>query len=84
MAALGSAPRVEYSGAELPDLFQIMVDLGMAASKGQARKDAKGGGVYVNQERVGDDYAPSAASFIEGRVMLIRKGKKNYGLVVLS
>jgi len=82
LSALESAPRVEYAAAELPDLFQIMTDLGMAASKGQARKDTKGGGVYVNQERVDDTYEPSTDSFLGGKVMILRKGKKNYGLVV--
>jgi tyrosyl-tRNA synthetase len=82
LSALESAPHAEYSATELPDLFQIMVDLGMAKSKGQARKDTKGGGVYVNQARVGEDFVPAAESFIDGKVMLLRKGKKNYGLVV--
>ncbi len=81
-AALGSAPQLNCELKELPDLPQIMVDLGMATSKGQARKDMKGGGVYVNQERVSPDFAPTPESFIDSKVMLIRKGKKNYGLVV--
>ncbi len=81
-AALGSAPQVTYDLKELPDLPQIMVDLGMATSKGQARKDMKGGGVYVNQERISPDFNPTPKSFIDSKVMLIRKGKKNYGLVV--
>ncbi|MBU1248853.1 MAG: tyrosine--tRNA ligase, partial [Proteobacteria bacterium] len=81
-SALTSAPQVSYPLADLPDLPQMMVDLEMASSKGQARKDMKAGGVYVNQERVGEDFTPQAESFIEGQVLLLRKGKKNYGLVV--
>lgn len=83
-SALESAPSKTYPLNELPDLFQIMVDLGMAKSKGQARKDTKGGGVYINQQRVNEEFSPGAESFIEGKVMLLRKGKKNYGLVIAN
>ena len=84
LSALDSAPRRAYAPGELPDLPQMLVDLGLAKSKGQARKDMQGGGVYVNQERVAADFVPAAERFIDGRVLLIRKGKKNYGLVTLG
>ncbi len=81
-SALESAPSKAYPLNDLPDLFQIMVDLGFSKSKGQARKDTKGGGVYINQQRVNEKFIPGADSFIEGKVMLLRKGKKNYGLII--
>ncbi|OEU66832.1 MAG: tyrosine--tRNA ligase [Desulfovibrio sp. S3730MH75] len=80
--AMEAAPGVEYDTADIPDLAQILMDLGLSKSKGQARKDIKAGGLYINNERVDDyDYAPVDADFIGGEAMLIRKGKKNYGLV---
>lgn len=83
--AMEAAPGVEYAKGELPDLPQILLDLGMVKSKGQARKDIKGGGLYINNERVADfEYVPGDADFIGGECMLIRKGKKNYGLVTLK
>ncbi len=81
-SALESAPSKAYPLNDLPDLFQIMVDLGFSKSKGQARKDTKGGGVYINQQRVNEEFTTGAESFIEGKVMLLRKGKKNYGLII--
>jgi tyrosyl-tRNA synthetase len=83
-SALESAPSMSYPLAQLPDLFQIMVDLGMAKSKGQARKDTKGGGVYINQQRVDENFSPGPGDFIDDRVMLVRKGKKNYGLIIAA
>ena len=80
--ALDSAPTQTYSKAALPDVFQMLVDLGLAKSKGQARKDAQAGGVYVNNERMAPDFTPTAESLIGGKLLLLRKGKKNYGLVV--
>ena len=79
-AALEAAPSIEYaSDAALTD---VLVELGLCPSKGQARKDIKAGGVYVNNERVGDEnMVPASADFIGGQVLVLRKGKKNYGLV---
>ncbi|WP_022663249.1 tyrosine--tRNA ligase [Paucidesulfovibrio longus] len=82
--ALGAAPAITCARGELPDVPQMLVDLGLAKSKGQARKDMQAGGVYVNQQRADADYAPSESDFIGGELLLLRKGKKNYGLVVLG
>jgi len=80
-AALESAPNQHYLVADLPDLPQMLVDLNLVKSKGQARKDIKGGGVYINGERVEDGKEIADSDFIAGELMVIRKGKKNYGLV---
>jgi tyrosyl-tRNA synthetase len=82
--ALGAAPAITCARGALPDVPQMLVDLGLAKSKGQARKDMQAGGVYVNQQRADADYAPSESDFIGGELLLLRKGKKNYGLVVLG
>lgn len=80
--AMEAAPVKEYAAAELPDIPQILVDLGLSKSKGQARKDITGGGFYINNERVDDPaYVLADSDFIGNEVMLLRKGKKNYGLV---
>ncbi|MEG6549116.1 tyrosine--tRNA ligase [Desulfocurvibacter africanus] len=76
------APSVSYPGLEgLPDLPQILVDLGLSKSKGQARKDLEQGGVYVNNCRIDLTWKPSAGDLLHGQALLVRKGKKNYGLV---
>jgi len=80
-SALESAPNRHYASGDLPDLPQMLVDLKLVTSKGQARKDIKGGGVYINGERVNDGEDIAESDFIAGELMVIRKGKKNYGLV---
>lgn len=81
-AAMEAAPATEYAPSELPDMPQILVDLGLSKSKGQARKDINAGGLYINNERVDDAaYVPGDSDFLGGEVMLLRKGKKNYGLI---
>lgn len=80
---LAEAPSTNYPSLDaVPELPQVLLDLGLVSSKGQARKDIQAGGVYVNQERVRDlDYQPADEDLIHGQGFLVRKGKKNYALV---
>ncbi|CCH49811.1 tyrosine--tRNA ligase [Pseudodesulfovibrio piezophilus] len=80
-AALESAPSRHYAPGDVPDIPQMLVDLKLVASKGQARKDIKGGGVYFNGNRVEDGQDVTDHDFIGGELLVIRKGKKNYGLI---
>lgn len=90
-AALESAPAKDYQFAALPDLPQILVDLGLCPSKGQARKDIQAGAVSLNGEKVADPARTLAEADFFGEVnathgafLVLRKGKKNYGLVRLG
>ena len=75
------APDLEGEGVSLADL---LVSCDLASSKGDARRSIEGGGVYVNSERVDDTAASvTSAQAIEGRFVLLRKGKKNYHLVAI-
>jgi tyrosyl-tRNA synthetase len=65
-------------------LVDLMVESGIASSKGDARRSIEGGGVYVNNVRVEDaTRALTLDDTIEGRFLLIRKGKKQYHLVAV-
>jgi tyrosyl-tRNA synthetase len=71
----------KFDGAGMP-LIDLLVDSGLCPSKGQARKDIQGGGVYVNNVREGDfQRAVSSKELLFGRHLLLRKGKKNYVVV---
>jgi len=84
-AALDSAPRATYARGEVPALPQILADLGLVKSKGQARTDIAAGAVRVNMAQVTDPaYAPGEADFLHGEILLIKKGKKNWGVVTLG
>jgi tyrosyl-tRNA synthetase len=90
-AALESAPTRDYQFDALPDLPQILVDLGLCPSKGQARKDMQAGAISLNGERIADSTRPLAEADFFGEVnathgafLVLRKGKKNYGLVRLG
>ena len=48
-------------------------------SRGEARRAFAEGGAYLNNERVDDpDYVPTAADFLGGKVLVLRRGKKNF------
>jgi len=52
-------------------------------SKGELRKMAQQGGLMINKEKVADAYAPANADMLlNGRYMLVQKGKKNYFLLI--
>ena len=57
----------------------------LAASKGEAARLIKGGGVYVNNRRVADERARlTRDQAIGGQVFVLRKGQRQYHLVKLE
>jgi tyrosyl-tRNA synthetase len=76
-------PKERFEGEGYP-LVELLVDVGLFPSKGEARRAISGGGVYVNNIRVSDVQDKiSLLRAIEGKVLILRKGKKNYLLVKL-
>ena len=79
-------PSSELRGSALQDGGVPVVDLvaesGLATSRGQARRDVQGGGIYLNNRRVDDPaQAATLADAIDGQFLVLRKGKKRYHLV---
>jgi tyrosyl-tRNA synthetase len=63
-------------------LLELLVVAGLCASKGQARKDLEGGGVYVSNTRETNlQRAITPADLLFGKYVLLRKGKRNYAVV---
>ena len=71
--------RLASEGVAITDL---LAESGIAGSKGEARRLIEGGGVYLNGERIpGVELRVGAADAIDGRVLLLRKGKKQNHVV---
>ena len=84
-AALESAPGHVYPGrAEIPNVAAVLTELGLCLSKSQARKDLAAGAVSVNNAKIAEGYDFPERDFIGGELLVIRKGKKNYGVVRLK
>lgn len=76
-----SVARDELSGEGLP-VVDLALRAGLERSKGQARRLIDNGGLYLNNEPVSDAGATvGLATAIDGQVIVLRKGKKQYHLV---
>ncbi len=64
------------------DLIPLLVECGLASSKGDARRAIEQGAVSVNGERVGPGAALGPGSVLHGRYVVLRKGKRSYALLV--
>ncbi len=74
--------RLEGAGTSLIDL---LVHSGLCPSKGQARKDIVGGGIYLNNIRVGEITRTAATSdLLFGKHLLLRKGKRSYAVLTIT
>ena len=85
----GEVPTCELStdrfGGEGLWLPELLHEAGLAQSRGQARKDVKGGGVYVNGKRIDDEqHKLTASDLMFGKYVLLRRGKRNYAVVIAS
>ncbi len=71
----------DLAGEGLP-VADLLAATDLATSKGDARRSIKGGGVYLNNRRVGDpSQMVSIAETIEGQFLVLRKGRRRYHLV---
>jgi tyrosyl-tRNA synthetase len=83
---VGEVPTKELERGKLEGTGTPIVDLlvhsGLAPSKGQARKDVEGGGIYLNNARVGEvARSVATADLLFGKYLLLRKGKRTYTVV---
>jgi tyrosyl-tRNA synthetase len=84
---VGEVPTKEIEAAHLDGggkaIVELLVHGGLCPSKGQARKDLEGGGVYLNNVRETDfQRMATKKDLLFGKYLLLRKGKRNY--VVIS
>jgi len=54
---------------------------GIFASKGEARRMIKDNAVSLNKQKVSDDHVITTSDLLNGKYILVQKGKKNYFLV---
>ena len=78
-AALREAGSVQVKRADgLPTVVDLLVETGLSASKGAARRTVGEGGAYLNNHRVDSpDHVPSEGDLIGGSWLVLRRGKKN-------
>ena len=82
---VGEVPSKEIERTKLDagiPVVELLVHAGLCPSKGQARKDIEGGGIYINNVREADPQRSVASKeLLFGKHLLLRKGKRNYVVV---
>lgn len=82
-------PGVEISRTEFESIEDVTTLLSetskgtIFSSKGEARRMIKNGGVSVNKVKLTDPLATVDTDLIQGKYLLIQKGKKNYHLITV-
>lgn len=77
-------PSTEFSHEKILNskLIDLLVEIGLQSSKGEARRLLRNGGVYINNEKIEDENCVIVDKYlIDKRLMLISAGKKNKVLV---
>jgi len=74
--------KVDGAGFTLGDALVLS---GLAPSKGEAKRLVQGGGIAVNNSRADDVRRTiSISDFIDGKVVVLRKGAKSYHLIRIA
>ena len=88
LQVMEGVPTVNVTLAQLGegyDLVSLLADTQIFPSKGEARKMWQAGGLSINKEKINSEFTTvTKAQLLQGKYMLIQKGKKNYYLVVAS
>ncbi|ROO84090.1 tyrosyl-tRNA synthetase [Actinocorallia herbida] len=84
-AALAETPKAEVPAGELPSVADLLVASGLCASKSEARRAIKQGGAYLNNVKVaGEEAVPETADLLHGRFLVLRRGKRTLGSVIVG
>jgi tyrosyl-tRNA synthetase len=82
-------PKASISKTELEGGVNIVEFLstkcGILSSKGEAKRLIQNGGVSLNKVKIPDlEYKVQSDSLLNGKYILVQKGKKNYVLVTIK
>jgi tyrosyl-tRNA synthetase len=70
---------IEYTGQ---NLFELFVQSGLEPSNSTARQTLQNGGMFLNEIQITDGKYDFSSDWIDGKYLLLRKGKKSYKIVV--
>ena len=90
-AALAEVPsatiKAAAAGGEagLPAIADLMAETGIVPSKSAARRAIAEGGAYLNNRKVTEaDARPDEADLLHGRFLVLRRGKRTVGGVIVA
>lgn len=88
LSVFEGVPQSEISKERLEQgiqILQFLADLtGILPSRGEARRTIKENALSINKTKVSEDKIVGVKDLLNGKYILVQKGKKNYFLVVVS
>jgi tyrosyl-tRNA synthetase len=66
------------------DLVEVLLDCGLATSRGDARRAISGGGLYVNNHRQAGTRLLAGTDLLHGRYVVLRRGRADYHVLVAA
>src|SRR5918993_1159351 len=86
LQVLDGVPAGEFSKESLTagiDVVSFLAATNIFPSKGEARKMVQGGGVSINKRKVETiDHLVTEDSLLNGKYLLVQKGRRNYNLII--
>jgi len=77
-------PKAQLEGEGM-NIVDLLGNTGLVKSKGEARRAIAEGGIYLNNQRVSEPgQVVSIGQLVDGRFLVLRRGRKNYHLVQIS
>ena len=77
-------PSSEVTREQLGDQIAILVQSGLAASNGEARRTLTQKGFKANGQTLEETKSLLEVDFLHGRFILLRKGKTNFHLLTVT
>jgi len=87
LSVFDGVPQFDISASNLPsDVIELLaVKTAIFPSKGECRKMIQGGGVSLNKEKVTTtDRFVDLSMLLQGKYLLVQKGKKNYSIIKIN
>lgn len=87
LQVMEGVPAISATAASLDtlDIVSFLTESKIFPSKGEARKMIQNGGVFLNKEKVDSmDSKAGDKGLLNGKYLLVQKGKKNYYLVTIN
>lgn len=88
LAVFEGVPQSEVSSDKLssgiPVIEFLADETGIFPSRGEARRTIKENALSINKQKIGDDKVVGTDDLLNGKYILVQKGKKNYFLVIVK
>ncbi|MFC6268561.1 tyrosine--tRNA ligase [Frigoriflavimonas asaccharolytica] len=76
----GGVPQKELPKSEIIDanIVDLLTKSEFLKSNGEARRELAGNSISINKEKVTEEFTANEKDLIDGKFLLLQKGKKNY------